>query len=410
MDVFISYSSKEHDEAFLLNEILKRNNIKTWIAPDNIPGGSNYTREIPSAIRACKVFLLVLSEKSQQSIWVSAEVETAFKNEKFIIPFVIEKCPLKDEFDFLLSRSQRIEAYEKKSEALETLIKCIRSVLNISDTTIQGIDDPIGREVKMNTTYKSTTTTSSSSTSNSTSTTANTQRNANIPTRTINYKNGDKYEGGYLDNNLHGYGVYTWNSGDKYEGEYAYGKRNGKGVYTWASGIVYNGTYVEDRRTGKGTLTWPSGDTYNGEFFEDDQHGFGVYSWPNGASYAGNYSHGDRTGKGKYTWSDGTVYEGDFIKGVRTGHGKLVWASGTVYEGDFLDDKRSGYGKITWVDGNTYDGYFEEDKFSGFGKYTTANIIQEGTWKDNKFFEGNEISRTTGKRTAVYKNGKRTNL
>ncbi len=129
MDVFISYSSKEYEEASTVSDILRKNGITTWIAPGSIPGGSNYTKEIPHAIRECKVFLLILSENAQNSVWVSAEVETAFKNGKLILPFVIDTCPLKDEFDFLLSRSQRIEAYEKKSEALERLVKRIKALI-----------------------------------------------------------------------------------------------------------------------------------------------------------------------------------------------------------------------------------------------------------------------------------------
>lgn len=130
IDVFISYSSKEFGEASLVKNVLLQNGITVWMAPESIPAGSNYTKEIPIAIKQCKVFLLMLSQNAQDSVWVSAEVESAFKNGKLILPFVIEECFLTDEFDFLLSRSQRIEAYDKKADAFENLVNRIKSLIN----------------------------------------------------------------------------------------------------------------------------------------------------------------------------------------------------------------------------------------------------------------------------------------
>lgn len=128
MDIFVSYSSIEFAQAHKIKEILENNGFTLWIAPECIPGGSNYTKEIPAAIRMCPVFLLVLSENAQNSIWVSAEVENAFKNKKTIIPFAVDNCQLREEFDFLLSRCQRIDAYGKMDEALDQLLGRLRAI------------------------------------------------------------------------------------------------------------------------------------------------------------------------------------------------------------------------------------------------------------------------------------------
>ncbi|MBQ8540094.1 MAG: TIR domain-containing protein [Clostridia bacterium] len=116
IDVFISYSSKEFNKALLIKEALSENDISVWMAPESIPIGSNYTKEIPVAIKNCKIFLLILSQNAQNSIWVPAEVENAYKNEKLIFPFIIEDCPLTEQFDFLLSMSQKIEAAQPPIE------------------------------------------------------------------------------------------------------------------------------------------------------------------------------------------------------------------------------------------------------------------------------------------------------
>ncbi len=41
MNVFISYSSDEYDKALPLKQMLERNDIDCWMAPDSIPSGSD---------------------------------------------------------------------------------------------------------------------------------------------------------------------------------------------------------------------------------------------------------------------------------------------------------------------------------------------------------------------------------
>ena len=127
-DVFISYKAEEAAEAENVRCILEKNRISCWMAPDNIPSGSNYTKEIPVAIGECCVFLLMLSEKSQKSPWVRRELDTAVNRGKTIIPFEIEACRLNDEFDFLLNGVQRCAAYQKKAEVMEQLVNRIYAI------------------------------------------------------------------------------------------------------------------------------------------------------------------------------------------------------------------------------------------------------------------------------------------
>lgn len=132
-DVFISYSSKELGEVNTIKSILEKNNIVCWMAPQDIPGGSNYAKEIPYAIRQCEVFLLVLSEHAQHSIWVSKELDTALNAKKVILPVMIEDCTLTDEFAFYLTGAQRYEAFKRKEEVLKSLVKRIKAIVDIDE-------------------------------------------------------------------------------------------------------------------------------------------------------------------------------------------------------------------------------------------------------------------------------------
>ena len=130
-EVFISYSTVDTTQAETVRNVLETNGLSCWMAPRDIPGGSNYTKEIPNAIRNCKVFVLVLSKNAQSSQWVLKELDTAVNCGKVILPFMLEDCTLNDEFNFLLTGAQRYSAYQKTAEAMETLIGRIRSILNV---------------------------------------------------------------------------------------------------------------------------------------------------------------------------------------------------------------------------------------------------------------------------------------
>lgn len=129
-DVFISYSTRNQMEADLVKQVLEKNGVSCWMAPDSIPGGSNYAREIPAAIGNAGVFVLILSRDAQLSKWVCRELDLAVNKMKVIVPFVLEDCEIMDEFNFYLAGAHRVNAYQQKAEALEVLVQRIRAVLD----------------------------------------------------------------------------------------------------------------------------------------------------------------------------------------------------------------------------------------------------------------------------------------
>lgn len=128
-DVFLSYKAEEFDDANWVKATLENNGISCWMAPMSIPGGSSYAAEIPQAIRQCKAFVLILSEKSQESKWVPRELDQAINENKTVMPFMLENCALKDDFNFYLTNVQRYTAYENKSKAIEKMIREIRAII-----------------------------------------------------------------------------------------------------------------------------------------------------------------------------------------------------------------------------------------------------------------------------------------
>lgn len=120
---FISYSSKDSSVVAALVDILKSCGISYWKAPEMIPAGSNYAKEIPKAISNCSVFVFVVSESSQNSIWVEKEVDIAIADRKKIIPVKIDEALLNDMYRFYLSNVQIIETYVQADGTIPTAMK-----------------------------------------------------------------------------------------------------------------------------------------------------------------------------------------------------------------------------------------------------------------------------------------------
>jgi len=140
-EVFISYSSKDYPQAETVRNILEKNDIPCWMAPRDIPYGSNYAKEIPSAIRASQIFVLIMSENAQNSPWVLKELDGAVNCGKVIFPLMLEDCHLNDEFNFLLTGAQRYAAYQKKSEAMATLINRIKALTKAPEETAETAEE-----------------------------------------------------------------------------------------------------------------------------------------------------------------------------------------------------------------------------------------------------------------------------
>ncbi|WP_455057876.1 TIR domain-containing protein [Jutongia sp.] len=136
--VFISYSSKDERYIKKMTQMLEKMGITYWIAPDMIPAGSNYAREIPSAIQNCDIFLLVLSKASQQSIWVEKEIDSAIYYRKTIVPFQIDDSPMTDMFRFYLNNVQTIYCANRPKDAIEELKQRLRTLLKLPAESIHN--------------------------------------------------------------------------------------------------------------------------------------------------------------------------------------------------------------------------------------------------------------------------------
>lgn len=132
-DVFISYKSEEYEDALWVRNILEEHTISCWMAPASIPGGSSYAEEIPIAIENSKVFVLILSSRSQASRWVKRELDMAIGLGKTVLPFMVERFELSRDFGFYLGIVQRYDAATSRMEAMDKMLQELRAILDVKE-------------------------------------------------------------------------------------------------------------------------------------------------------------------------------------------------------------------------------------------------------------------------------------
>jgi TPR repeat protein len=89
------------------------------MAPYDIPPGRKYAEVINKAIKGCDCFALLLTNQSQNSIWVAKEVERAVHYRKLLIPICLESVVLNDEFEFYISTDQIVPVKTISTDSAE---------------------------------------------------------------------------------------------------------------------------------------------------------------------------------------------------------------------------------------------------------------------------------------------------
>lgn len=110
-DVFISYSSQDKVAAQAICHTLEQNGIRCWIAPRDIPAGTEYGDLIDEAIKEATVVVIIFSENAAASSWVKGEMNIAFEEQKVIIPFRLDNTPLKGQSRVILNQKHWIDAF-----------------------------------------------------------------------------------------------------------------------------------------------------------------------------------------------------------------------------------------------------------------------------------------------------------
>jgi ABC-type oligopeptide transport system substrate-binding subunit len=131
-DVFISHSNKDKAVADAAVAHLEGRGIRCWVAPRDITPGADWGQEIASAIKQCRIFLLIFSNHSNRSQRVLDELNLAISREATILPFRIENIDPVGAMQLHLASRHWLDAYDPSWKAhLDSLAETISGILGI---------------------------------------------------------------------------------------------------------------------------------------------------------------------------------------------------------------------------------------------------------------------------------------
>lgn len=156
-------------------------------------------------------------------------------------------------------------------------------------------------------------------------------------------RDGSSFVGDFVEGEINGEGVKTYEDGTVYTGSWQAGERHGKGKCTYGKRnyreLYYNGSWCLGVRSGSGELGLKNGNVVTGNFVENQPHGQCEIKFKDGGSYSGNLNKGVPEGEGKLT-KNGFVYKGTFVAGLREGQGVLEIENSTyILKSLFVQDK-----------------------------------------------------------------------
>ncbi len=163
---------------------------------------------------------------------------------------------------------------------------------------------------------------------------------------TLRKTGGETYVGEWRRGQRHGLGTFQYVDGAHYTGEWREGKRSGEGVFVGGGGggsepktkdravERYEGQWLADQRHGWGVQACGKGDVKEGEWCQDrPKDGEWKVTYATGDQFVGHCQNGRPHGHGTCKYVSGDVYTGQWEDGLRSGDGVCIYASGETFDG-----------------------------------------------------------------------------
>ncbi|MEO5705149.1 MAG: protein kinase [Candidatus Limnocylindrales bacterium] len=110
-DLFISHSSGDAEAARDLRAALEAAGYSCWMAPDDVTGTESWAEQILAAIKGSRAMVILLSANANRSPHVSREVNLALGRGRPVLPIRIENIAPEASLEYLLSLTQRVDAF-----------------------------------------------------------------------------------------------------------------------------------------------------------------------------------------------------------------------------------------------------------------------------------------------------------
>jgi hypothetical protein len=138
-DAFISYSHEDKAVADAACATLENAGTRCWIAPRDVPPGSQWAAAIVGAIDHCGVMVLIFSSQANISNQIHREVERAVSKGIPIIPLRIEDVTPTSSMEYFLGSIHWLDAITPPLEKhLQRLAQTVKSCLDFNPNSIDA--------------------------------------------------------------------------------------------------------------------------------------------------------------------------------------------------------------------------------------------------------------------------------
>ena len=124
---------------------------------------------------------------------------------------------------------------------------------------------------------------------------------------------------------------------------------HGKGCMQYKDGRRYEGEWVDGAWQGHGKVEFAEGGTYVGDFKKGLFCGKGIRHYKDGSQYEGTFVGGLRMGGGTFRDKNGVEFRGEWVS-------NQTLSDGSRYDGFWQDEKQHGYGRQEFPNGDFYEG------------------------------------------------------
>lgn len=132
IDVFVSHSAKNAAIAHQISDALRASGLSTWIAPDDIPGGSSYAQEVAHALDASRTVLVLLTPEANASTHVAKEIDHAVSKGVTVIPVRLGDVRPSGNLELLLRLCQWVDLFPgSASERMGRLVHEVHQALGL---------------------------------------------------------------------------------------------------------------------------------------------------------------------------------------------------------------------------------------------------------------------------------------
>lgn len=139
--IFISFSSKNLQQATAINAQLLSCGVKTWFSPVSIKTSANYANDIASAIKNSQAVVLIYSKDANDSVHVQKEIDLAITYKKKIYPLRIDDATPSEGMEYLLSGIQWRDMAANIELSMKSFINELKADLGLYEDATKKLSE-----------------------------------------------------------------------------------------------------------------------------------------------------------------------------------------------------------------------------------------------------------------------------